>query len=98
MPAPMELVRRRVPQFVIGSILVGWAFVEVVSTFIQNAGLPGDFFFVALAAAGSGVVAASVLSWFHGAEGRQRVQPLEVALLVVIGLAFVALSARILLE
>jgi serine/threonine protein kinase len=93
----MGLIRRRVPHFVLASIAGGYVFVNVVSTFIQNAYLPQVAFTLSLVLAAHGVVAASVISWFHGARGKQEVRPVEVVLLGVVGASFFVISALILL-
>ena len=41
------------------------------------------------------VLATSVVSWFHGARGRQKVETLEVVLLVALGLTWLASSGWI---
>jgi len=91
-PTVAVLIRRRVPQIVLATAAGGWALVEVVETIFDNDSL---IFRLALTFAGSAVVAATVIAWFHGERGKQKVSVLEWILLGVIGVIWVTISTWI---
>jgi serine/threonine protein kinase len=93
----MDLIRRRVPHFVLPTIGLAVVFLGTISDVIQNAGLRRGYYGVAVALSVAAVLASLVLSWFHGARGKQKVQALEIVLLGLIGVFFLAVSALILI-
>jgi hypothetical protein len=90
-----ELIKRRVPQVVLATIAGGWALLEVTETIFDNDSL---IFRLALAFVGSGIVAATVVAWFHGERGKQKTPVLEWVLLGTIGVIWVAISAWIVIS
>lgn len=84
-PADLQtLIKKRVPQMVALTAAAGWFFTEVISTFIENGYLRPAAFSAALVVAGSAVLAATVIAWFHGEKGRQRAPFIEYVLLSLI--------------
>ena len=91
------LLERRLPQFVVattGVLFAGLAFFDIL---VDRGVLERWTFLLALATFVCGVAASGVVAWFHGARGRQRVQPLEILLLVLLGLAWIAAGAWLIL-
>ena len=91
------LLERRLPQFVVattGVLFAGLAFFDIL---VDRGVLERWTFLLALATFVCGVAASGVVAWFHGARGRQRVQPLEIFLLVLLGLAWIAAGAWLIL-
>jgi serine/threonine protein kinase len=93
----LDLIQRRVPHFVVLAVTLGLGAVGLVGEFIQNGGLPGYYFWIAVALAVHGVAASFVLSWYHGARGKQQVEPFEIALLALIGISFLTVGVLIVL-
>ncbi|MGE0158414.1 MAG: serine/threonine-protein kinase [Gemmatimonadales bacterium] len=89
-----ELIKRRVPHIVLAAIAAGWLLIEVVETILGNDSL---FFLLTLPFAGCGVLAATVVAWFHGERGRQRASLLEWILLSLVGALWLSLSAWIII-
>jgi serine/threonine-protein kinase len=87
-----ELIKRRVPQIVLVAIAVGYGMIEVVETIVGNDSL---VFLLTLPFAGCGVLAATIVAWFHGERGRQRTSLLEWILLSLVGALWLSLSAWI---
>jgi hypothetical protein len=87
-----ELIKRRVPQIVVAAIAAGWLLIEVVETIFDNDSL---IFFLTLPFAACGVLAATIIAWFHGERGRQRASLLEWILLSLVGALWLSLSAWI---
>lgn len=85
---PLSSLRdRKLFQWALGYAAGAWVLLQVVDVLAGLWGWPpvvGRLVFVALAA-GFGLTL--VLSWFHGEKGRQRVSPLEAALLAILVLA-----------
>ena len=91
--APLDLLARRIPQFVVGSVLLGLGVMQLVSELIQNQMLGNVFYPLAIVFAIHLVLVTSVISWFHGAKGRQEVQAVEVAMLMALAATWLAVSA-----
>jgi serine/threonine protein kinase len=92
-----ELKRRRFPQFVgsalvVGAGVVGFASEVVVGQFEA----PEVLRPLSVPLAVGGVLAAIVLTWFHGERGAQRSSSVEWILLSVIGFIWIAATAWIL--
>ena len=91
------LLNRRLPQIVVvttGVLFAGLAFFDIL---VDRGVLDRWAFLLALNTFVCGVAASGVLAWFHGARGRQKVQPLEIILLALLGLAWTAAAALIVL-
>ena len=76
------------------SVFAGLAFFDIL---VDRGVLDRWAFLLALNTFVCGVAASGVLAWFHGARGRQQVQPLEITLLVLLGLTWTAAAALIVL-
>ncbi|NJD10113.1 MAG: serine/threonine protein kinase [Gemmatimonadetes bacterium] len=85
-----DLLGRRLPQIVAVTIGVGLAVLGFVSLLVQHSHVPNVVFEIALATFGFSIAAASVLAWFHGRPGRQRVRWLELGLLALVATAWLA--------
>ena len=95
---PLELLRRRIPQFVAAAAVVGVGILGGVHQLDEQDMMFEDGYPLALILVIHGVAATAVLSWFHGPRGKQRVTPLEVGVLAVLGASWVALSVWTLLS
>lgn len=93
----LDLLHRRIPQFVAGAVVAGAGLLGAVDQLTEHAILPEVTYPLSLVLVVHGVAATAVMSWFHGARGRQAVKPLEVAALAVLTVSWVAVSAWILL-
>jgi hypothetical protein len=87
-----KLIKRRVPQIVLVTAAAGWALLQGIETIFDNDSL---IFRLALAFVGSAIVAATVVAWFHGERGKQRMQVLEWILLGAIGVVWASISVWI---
>jgi TolB-like protein len=72
-----NLAERRIFRFVFAYCAGGWALLEVINQLVQNDVLPGFLYRAALALVISGFPGALIVSWFHGAKGRQEMPPVE---------------------
>jgi len=91
------LVKRRVPQFVLGAAGAAGGLLAFISMLVQMGTLSQVWWELSLPLAACGFVAAAVVSWFHGERGRQEASRVEFALLGAIGVVWISLSAWILL-
>jgi serine/threonine-protein kinase len=87
-----SVLSRRVPQAIVGSGIVCWGLVEVVSTLIQNTPLPPIAFSLTLALASAVVAASGVVAWYHGQPGTQRPPLREFVLLGALAVAWIGVS------
>lgn len=92
------LLRKRMPQIVLGTAGVGFALLQGVGllTDEERSILPPIMFTLTLALVVAGVVASAVIAWFHGEKGRQRVPKVEFGILAVIVIAWLSASVWIL--
>jgi serine/threonine-protein kinase len=91
------LIRRRLPRTVVATGAIGAALLYFVDT-LADRGLVGEVVFrFALLTFFCSLAAAGVIAWFHGAKGKQHVVAIEVALLALIALVWIALSVFIFL-
>lgn len=93
-----QLVKRRVPQIVIFTIIAGWGLLQVVSQFVEMSVLPQGAYQLTLPLVVAGVLASTVVAWFHGEKGKQQATALEYVLLGVIAIGWVAATALIALR
>jgi TolB-like protein/tetratricopeptide (TPR) repeat protein len=78
---------------ILGSYLAGgWIGLELVDQLVNRGRLPEVMYSLALLWYVSGIVAASLVAWHHGAKGRQRAPRSEVAALVVLSVVTITLS------
>jgi serine/threonine-protein kinase len=94
-PTVAELIRRRVPQIVLTAVAVGYGLLELIDLIFDNDSL---IFRLALPFVGSAIVASTVVAWFHGERGKQKVSMFEWILLGVIGVVWVTISTWILIS
>lgn len=90
-----ELVRRRVPQIVAMAGAGGMGLMAFTSMLVEMEVLPQLVFHLTLPLVACGLMAATVVAWFHGERGRQESSVLEWMLLSVIGVAWLTISAWI---
>jgi serine/threonine protein kinase len=90
-----ELVRRRVPQFVLGAGAAGVGLLTFVSMLVEMGTLGQLWWDLSVPLAASGFIAATIVAWFHGERGRQRTSLLEWILLSLVGALWLAVSAWI---
>lgn len=83
------LFRKRLPQFLGAYVAGGWIAVEAAGMF-QNRGLvPEWLFWLTAVSVVFGFFAVSVVGWFHGEKGRQKMPAVEKWLLGVLALGWV---------
>jgi serine/threonine protein kinase len=92
-----SLLKRRFPQLVVLTGGVGWLALEGVSQLVDMGVVGRMWYRLALATVVAGVVGAAVVAWFHGAKGKQRTGPVEIALLTVVGAIWLIISMSIVL-
>ena len=88
-----SLLKRRLPQTVVvtgAAGLAGLYFIAMLADVFDN-----PIFQAGLATFVCSLLASVVIAWFHGEKGPQRVTPLEVVLLAVIGMVWIALGVVI---
>ncbi len=90
-----SLLRRKLPQTVVVTFAVGIAVVGFIGLLADVWDNP--VFKAALAAFACSLVASGVVAWFHGEKGPQRVTPLEVVLLALIAVVWIAVCVAIFL-
>jgi len=89
------LLKRRLPQTVVvtGAIgLFGLTFVAMLADVMDN-----QFFQAALATFVGSLIGSGIVAWFHGERGPQRVTALEVVLLTVLVVVWIAVLVAIFL-
>lgn len=89
------LLRRRVPQVVLGTAVLGFGFTTVVSDFADRGAVRDSAYLASWVLAATAVLASAVVAWFHGERGRQRAPFIEYVLLAVIAAAGLALGGWI---
>jgi serine/threonine protein kinase len=92
-----ELVKRRVPQFVVGAGAAAIGLLGFVSMLVERDTLGPVWWELSLPLAACGFVAAGVIAWFHGERGKQKVSALEWALLGLVAVVWLSISAWILI-
>lgn len=91
-----EMLKRNVPRIVALAGAAGVGLIGFTATLVEMGVLERDpFFLLTLPLAACGVMAATVIAWFHGEKGRQQSNILEWLLLSLIGVAWVMISAWI---
>lgn len=87
-----DLLERRVARYFVAYCAAGWAGLEVVDLLIENDVLPPWMWSTAFALFVTGLPGAVIVSWFHGARGRQEVPVFEKILLANVALAAVVVT------
>lgn len=91
------LVRKKVPQIVIGTFVVGVGFTQIVADLADRGMVQNSAYQASWIAMITAVLLAAVGAWFHGEKGQQRTTPFEIVLYVLIGGAGLVLSGWVLL-
>ncbi len=87
-PVLEDLLRRRVPQIVAVTGVIGFAILNFMDQLADRHVIPELIYKWTLATVACSVTASVVIAWFHGRPGRQRVGSLEVSILTLLGLAW----------
>jgi serine/threonine-protein kinase len=90
-----EIKQRRITQIVVTYLVTGWIVVSVVDQPVDRGVLPEFIYQVVLTLFLFGTVAALIIGWYHGEKGEQEAPPIEVAMLVVLGLGALGSSGMI---
>lgn len=90
-----DLTERRIARFFVAYCAAGWATLEVVDLLRENEVIPGWAWRAAFVFFLSGLPGALIVSWFHGAKGRQEVPRLEKVLLTVVGVFALAMTGLV---
>lgn len=81
-----DLRERRVFRFLVAYCAAGWAALEVVDQLTGNSVLPGYVYRGTLSLVLCGLPGALIVSWYHGAKGRQEVSRTERGLLAMVAI------------
>jgi len=81
-----ELKERRLVQIVVSYAVAGWVVLSIFGEIIDRGVLPEILYRVLLVLYLGGLVAATIIGWYHGEKGHQRVTRMEVALLSIVAL------------
>lgn len=92
-----EIKQRRVTQIVLTYLAGGWMALAVVDQVVDREVLPPVVYEVALTLYLFGIGFALVMGWYHGEKGHQTAPPAEIALLTLIGVVGIGLSARLIM-
>lgn len=92
-----DLLQRRLPQSVALTGALGIGVLTIFDMLADRGVLPEASFRLVLVTVICALAGSAIVSWFHGREGKQQVTPLEVALLVLVVLAWLALGFWVLL-
>ena len=84
------LIQRRLPRTVAITGAVGAGLLYFVEMLADRDVVGEMVFLLALLTFGFSLAAAGVVAWFHGEKGKQRIGALEVAILSVLGLVWIA--------
>lgn len=90
-----EILKRNLPRIVGFASATGLGLIGLAGTLADLQVLPRWLFLLTLPFAACGVMAATVIAWFHGERGRQQSNVLEWLLLSLIGVAWLMISAWI---
>ncbi|MGW8268341.1 MAG: serine/threonine-protein kinase [Longimicrobiales bacterium] len=93
-----SLIRRRLPQIVAVTGVVGIAAHGFIAELADRGVVPERVYQVALATFICAFAGSIIVAWFHGKKGRQKVPPLEVTLLGVLVIVWVLVSAWLLIR
>ena len=93
-----EIRERRITQIVIAYLVGGWIAVSVIDQVVDREVLPLVVYEVALTLFLFGILGALIIGWYHGEKGAQKAPPVEIAMLVVIGLFAVGTAGWVALK
>jgi TolB-like protein len=88
-----DLAERRIFRYVIAYAAGAWAVLELFDQLTNNGVLPTYLYRAALALVLCGFPGALIVSWFHGAKGRQEVPRIEKLLLAIVAIFAIATTA-----
>lgn len=90
-----DLLERRVARYFVAYCAAGWAALEVVDMVAENGMVPAWVWRATFALFLSGLPGAVIVSWFHGARGKQDVPPLERWLLGAVALVALVVTGTV---
>lgn len=90
-----DLLERRVARFFVAYCAAGWAVLEVADMLAENGMVPAWAWRATFVLFLSGLPGAVIVSWFHGARGRQEVPRLERWLLAGVGVMALAVTGTV---
>lgn len=93
-----RLRQRKLLQWLGGAAATGWLLLQVVDQLDQQELIPPLAYPLSLTFVLAGITATGVLAWFHGEKGAQRAPPLERLLLGIVLVAWVGVSAFLLVR
>ena len=98
-PADLQmLLRKRVPQLILLSATTGMG-VLAITDMLADRGILSDLTFrVVLVLVVAGVLASTIIAWFHGERGRQRAPFIEYVLLSLVAVAAFMVSGWLVLS
>ncbi|HEX6133336.1 MAG TPA: hypothetical protein VFZ24_05220 [Longimicrobiales bacterium] len=79
-----DLIERRVFRYVVAYAAIAWGVLQVIDQLVNNELLPMVAYRGVLALVICGLPGALIVSWFHGAKGRQEIPALERWLLGIV--------------
>ena len=94
----LDLLKRRVPQFVLAAAVMGSAVLAGVHQLDEQGLMFDEGYALTLILVIHSIAATGVISWVHGPRGKQRVTPAEVGLLTLLGASWIGLSIVTLLR
>lgn len=93
-----ELRSRRLFQIVAAYAAAGWVALEVLGALIERGILPEFLYPIGLIWYGGGLVASTVVGWYHGEKGDQRAPLREVLILVLVVTSVLSISGFVFLD
>ncbi len=90
-----DLLERHVARYFVAYCAAGWAALEAVDQLRENGVVPGWVWRAAFALFLSGLPGAVIVSWFHGAKGKQVMPTIEKWLLAGVGVFAVAVTVSV---
>jgi TolB-like protein len=93
-----EIRQRRITQIVVTYLAGGWIVTSVVDQVVDREVLPLVVYQVTFTLFLFGILGALIIGWYHGEKGAQEAPPIEIAMLVVVGVLAVGASGRIVMS
>jgi TolB-like protein len=90
-----EIKQRRITQIVVTYLAGGWIVTSVVDQVVDREVLPLVVYEVTLTLFLFGILAALIIGWYHGEKGAQEAPPIEIGMLVVIGVLALGASGQV---
>ena len=90
-----EIKQRRITQIVVTYLAGGWIVTSFVDQVVDREVLPLVVYQVVFTLYLFGILGALIIGWYHGEKGAQEAPPVEIAMLVVIGILAVGTSGWI---